>query len=53
MVIKQSQIINGGGKGLYACDKTKNNNEVIFKKDGIICQYNGELLDADERLFDR
>jgi len=51
LVIRQSQIINGG-KGLYAFNKTKPNNAVIFKKDEIICQYNGELLDDDER-YDR
>ena len=41
-----------GGKGLFAFDKTKENNEIVFKKGTVICEYGGEFITYDE-LDDR
>jgi hypothetical protein len=32
------------GKGLFAFDKTKGNNEIVFKKGNVICAYGGEFI---------
>lgn len=55
--IKQSTIPNAG-KGLFVYDKTKNNNEIVFKgnrkvnnkdkKGDIICPYDGEIINKHE-----
>jgi len=44
-----------GGKGLFAFDKTKGNNEIIFKKGDVICEYGGEIItyaELDDRYGD-
>ena len=40
--------INGAGKGLFAFDKKLNANAILFKKNQIICRYEGEFIDEDE-----
>jgi hypothetical protein len=49
--VKQSTIANAG-KGLFAFDKNKGNNEIIFKKGDLICKYGGEFI-SHEELDDR
>jgi hypothetical protein len=46
--VKKSQIQNAG-KGLYAYDKTKEDDEIVFKKNDKICTYNGEVIDNETR----
>jgi SET domain-containing protein len=45
--IKASTLRNAG-KGLFAIDKTKQNNAVIFKKYDRIIGYDGEVVDKEE-----
>ena len=45
--IKMSRIPNAG-KGLFASDTTENDDSVVFRKNDLICQYDGELIDLDE-----
>jgi hypothetical protein len=40
--------IPGGGMGLFACDDSKGDNEIVFEKDKTICNYNGEQIDKKE-----
>jgi hypothetical protein len=40
------------GKGLFAFDKTKGNDEIIFKKGNVICEYGGEFI-THAQLNDR
>ena len=40
------------GKGLFAFDKTKGNDEIIFKKGNVICAYGSEFITHAE-LNDR
>eukprot|EP01041_Mallomonas_annulata_P017839 gene17839-36492_t len=47
-----TSTIPHGGKGLFAFDKTKENNEIVFKKGTVICEYGGEFITYDE-LDDR
>jgi len=49
--IKKS-IIHNAGMGLFALDKSEPADGVVFRKNDIICQYDGELIDRDE-LEDR
>ena len=49
--IKESLIPNAG-KGLFALDRTRPANAVIFNNGDLICQYDGEIIDRDE-LEDR
>jgi hypothetical protein len=46
--VKISNIPNAG-KGIFAIDKTKNDNEIVFKKGDIICKYGGEFINLDEK----
>jgi len=39
--------IPSAGKGLYAWDRSKEKNEVVFRKGDYICPYAGELIDRD------
>ena len=43
--IKVSTIPHAG-KGLFALDNTKGNNDVVFKKGDVICEYGGEFINA-------
>jgi hypothetical protein len=47
--VKVSNIPNAG-KGIFATDKTKEDDEIVFKKGVIICKYGGEFIDLDERV---
>lgn len=44
--IKDSQF----GKGLFAMNKRKEPNEVIFRNNQTIVQYNGEIIDREELI---
>ncbi len=46
--IKDSTIPNAG-KGLFVVDKNKNENDIVFRKNDIICNYNGELINNQIR----
>lgn len=46
--IKESNIINAG-KGLFAYDRNEADNAIIFKIGNTIIDYNGELIDNDEK----
>lgn len=45
--LKQSTIANAG-KGIFAKDKTKAYGEPVFERGDFICEYNGELLNAQQ-----
>jgi hypothetical protein len=45
--IKPSTIPNAG-KGLFAFDKTKGNDFIVFKKGQVICEYGGDLISVEE-----
>lgn len=45
--VKESGI-EGAGKGLFAIDKTKPANAIIFKKDATIVPYNGQEITTQE-----
>ena len=47
--VKQSTIPNAG-LGLFALDKTKNDNDIVFKNNEIICPYHGEVINKDELI---
>ena len=47
--IQQSTIANAG-KGLFAIDKSKRPNAVIFHQNAVICEYNGEIIDKNELI---
>jgi hypothetical protein len=49
--IKESLIPNSG-KGLFVQDKSKGNDEVIFKKNVNIIEYTGEIIN-EEQLIER
>jgi len=43
-----TSTIPNSGKGLFAMDKTAGNNDIIFRKDDLICVYNGQLINGAE-----
>lgn len=45
--VKKSNIPNAG-MGIFAMDKTKGENDIVFKKDKLICPYFGEIIDGEE-----
>ena len=45
--IKESTIPHSG-KGLFAMDKSRGENDIVFKKRQTICEYNGETIDIYE-----
>lgn len=45
--IKQSLIPNSG-QGVFVIDLSKGPNDTIFRKNEVICQYNGEITTVDE-----
>jgi hypothetical protein len=45
--IKKS-LIHNAGKGLFAVDKTKGDNEIIFRKGDKILEYKGDIIDNEE-----
>jgi hypothetical protein len=46
--IKQSNLVNNAGKGLFAWDTNKNQDEVVFKRGNLICEYGGEFITREE-----
>ena len=42
----QPSTIPNAGKGLYACDKSKAPNEIVFKAGTRLIEYDGELVDS-------
>ncbi len=46
----QTSTIANAGKGLFAIDKSKRPNAVIFHQNAIICEYNGEIIDKNELI---
>jgi hypothetical protein len=40
----QKSTIPNAGKGLFAIDKSKRSNAVIFQQNAIICEYYGEMI---------
>ena len=46
--IKDSLIPNGG-KGLFVCDKSVGDNDIVFRTNDIICDYKGENIDNNVR----
>ena len=44
----QPSTIANTGKGLFAIDKTKRPNAVLFHQNAVICEYNGEIIDRNE-----
>ena len=47
VIIKRSTVPQAGF-GLFACDRNKKRGEVVFKKNDLIAQYNGEILSNAE-----
>lgn len=47
VIIKRSGV-PGAGFGLFVCDRTKKKGEVVFKKNDLIAQYNGDALNNAE-----
>jgi hypothetical protein len=43
LIIAKSKV-KGGGFGIFACDPSIDNNAIVFYKNDIICQYNGDEL---------
>jgi SET domain-containing protein len=44
----QKSNIHQAGVGLFAFDNTKEPNEIVFRRDTKICDYNGEIIDEEE-----
>jgi len=49
--IKVSNIPNAN-KGLFAYDKSKNDDDIIFRKGDVICEYNGDVI-SNVELYQR
>jgi hypothetical protein len=44
VIIKKSNVPGESGFGLFVCDSSKDHNKIIYSKNDLICQYNGEIL---------
>lgn len=46
VVIKKSKVPGDSGFGLFVCDPSKGRDEVVFRRNDLIAQYNGEVLSS-------